>query len=107
MVQAELAKAAYCFPRDPVLSSATIHTHWVFLLIHKFFSTLQLQVPALTRIGPDATACTPVILLGHGHLPPAQRQKTTCMSPVLMSLGTRGQALAQVWVAKTVTCFTT
>lgn len=78
-------------PVDLVLNFATAHPLCVFPLVHRFFPTLQLWVtdPVLTRIGPDATACTPVILLGHGHLSPAQRQKTTCMSPALTAPGTQ------------------
>lgn len=108
-VQAELAKAAYHFPSDLVLSSATTHPPCVFLLVHRFFPTLQLRVrvPVLTRISPYATACTPVILLGHGHLPPAQRQKTTRVSPALTAPGTRGRTLTQSWKAEVATCCAT
>lgn len=81
-VQGELAKAVQHCPSDLVLSSTTTHSLGIFPPVCRFFPTLQLQVrlPALTRISPDATTCTPVILLGHSHLPPAQRQKTTCMT---------------------------
>lgn len=81
-VQAELEKAAEHRPSDLVLSSATTHPFCILPLVHQLFPTLQLQVrvPALTRISPDATARTPVILLGYSHLPPAQRQKMMCQS---------------------------
>lgn len=108
-VPAKLTKAAHHFPSDLVLSSATTHPVCIFPLVRRFFPTflLQVRVPALTRISPDATACTPVILLGHGHLPPAQRQKMTCVSPALTAPGTREQALAQGWMAEMATCSAT
>lgn len=104
-VQTEVAKAAYHFPSDLVLSSGTTHPPCVFPHVHRFSPALKLRVrvPALTRISPDAAACTPVILLGHGHLPPAQRQMTH-VSPGLTAPGTRGWAPAQGWMSEMATC---